>query len=198
MIFEVAHPAAIRTESPTVTFNKGSDHRPPGKNARGFTLIYIIFTVAIVSAAVSAVLEVDHLMTRRDKEKELLAIGQEFRVALRRYHENSGQAGPQPPYPRTLNELLEDNRSGGPKRHLRKIFVDPMTGRQAWGTLRVGEMIVGICSTSSEQPIKVDGFSDFEIFFRNSKRYSDWVFTNENMVPDGAGGFRLAQPGACG
>ena len=143
---------------------------------RGFAYLWLLFTVAFLGLGLVIAAEVNAVAVQRDKEAELLSIGHQFREALRRY--NARQAGPGQQYPATLDELLQDPRTPGVTRHLRQVFVDPMTGRAEWGLLRVGGRIVGVHSLSEAEPIKQAGFDDDDQLFAQSKRYRDWVFTH--------------------
>lgn len=149
----------------------------------GFIYIWVLLSVAMLGLVSAVVVEVGATSTRRDKEKELLAIGKQFREALRRYQESSVLSGAATAYPESLEDLLEDVRSGIRKRHLRKVFVDPMTGRAEWGLVLMGNKIVGIHSLSIERPIKVDGFDAENLGLRGAPSYSAWVFT----YPSGMG-----------
>ena len=62
-------------------------------------------------------------------------------------------------YPATLEDLLRDGRVPGIKRHLRKIFVDPMTGKTEWGLIKEGGRIIGVHSLSANKPLKQGGFA---------------------------------------
>ncbi|MCH8179504.1 MAG: type II secretion system protein [Proteobacteria bacterium] len=184
----------------------------PSDGARGFAYLWLLFTVAFMGVGLVVVAEVHAVAQQRDKERELLAIGHQFREALRRYQERSGPlpgqlpgqlpqggavvgvtggvtglpttagtplgggAGARP-YPASLDELLQDPRTPGITRHLRQVFVDPMTGKAEWGLVRVGGRIVGIHSLSQRQPIKQAGFEDQDMAFAGKERYRDWVFT---------------------
>lgn len=125
---------------------------------------------------------------RRDRERELLFIGHEFRTAIERYNKAGGQQA----YPLTLAELLKDTRFPGTRRHLRRLYVDPMTGKAEWGTVVVQGRIVGVYSLSGQAPIKQDNFDDSDSSLRHQPRYSDWrfVYPSDLFVPpqgDGAG-----------
>ncbi|HZW86892.1 MAG TPA: hypothetical protein VFF41_05465 [Gallionella sp.] len=76
-----------------------------------------------------------------------------------------------------MDELLKDSRSAGVKRYLRKVFIDPMTGKAEWGLVRVGGQIVGVHSLSTKMPIKQNNFEADDMSFRGKEKYSDWVFT---------------------
>lgn len=143
---------------------------------RGFAYLWLLFTVAFLGLGLVLTAEVDSVAVQRDKEAELLSIGRQFREALRRY--NARQAGPGQQYPATLDELLQDPRTPGVTRHLRQVFVDPMTGRAEWGLVRVGGRIVGVHSLSEAKPIKQAIFDDDDQSFAQAKRYRDWAFTH--------------------
>jgi type II secretory pathway pseudopilin PulG len=115
---------------------------------------------------------------QRDKERELLAQGRQFRQAIARYYETqvSPNAVNQKQYPTSLEDLLQDSRSLAVKRHLRKIFFDPMTGKAEWGLYQSGGRVVGVYSLSDKEPIKQDGFEADDTGFRGKTKYSEWIF----------------------
>ena len=132
--------------------------------------------IFLMSLGLSVAAEIDSTNSRREKEKELISIGRQFRGAIGRYYEASRTVD-RKTYPASLDDLLEDKRFPGTTRHLRKIFTDPLTGSTDWGLLRVDGKIVGIYSLSEMQPLKMDGFDLSESGFKNSQKYSDWVFS---------------------
>jgi hypothetical protein len=62
-------------------------------------------------------------------------------------------------------------------RHLRKVFVDPVTGKAEWGLVLIGDRIVGVHSLSEQKPIKQANFEAEVIHFANAENYTQWVFT---------------------
>ncbi|MCL2876046.1 MAG: type II secretion system GspH family protein [Betaproteobacteria bacterium] len=142
----------------------------------GFSYIWTLLLIAGLGISTVLSVEIAATAARRDKEKELLAIGRQFRAALARYLASS-QNGGKPEYPESLEQLLRDDRLPGIRRHLRKIFIDPMTGKAQWGEIRIGGRIVGIHSLSEQMPIKQDGFEADSALFRGKQHYSKWVFT---------------------
>jgi hypothetical protein len=77
-----------------------------------------------------------------------------------------------------LEKLLLDDRFPTVKRHLRKIFFDPMTGTREWGLIRQpGVGIVGIHSLSAQAPFKRANFHERYASFGEAKNYRDWQFT---------------------
>lgn len=143
--------------------------------SRGFAYVWVLALVAMMSIALAAVLEIDSTMQRREKEEQLLAIGREFREALRRYHDTLSPSGSHD-YPEKLQDLVADSRSGQVRRHLRRIYFDPLTGKNNWGIRLDGGRIVGVFSVASGQPIKVAGFPEEDRFFVGAKSYREWTF----------------------
>jgi type II secretory pathway pseudopilin PulG len=153
----------------------------------GFTYLWVLFLVAFLGFGMTLVVESEVTATQRDKEKELLALGRQFRIAIGRYYEVQLQGGMHS-YPASLDDLLLDGRSPGVRRHLRKIFIDPMTGKPEWGLVKIGGFIVGVYSLSGGTPIKQDGFDVEESLFRGKQKYSEWKFTylaDPLLNPDG-------------
>lgn len=129
------------------------------------------------------------IMQRRAAEEELLAIGEEFRRALISYA-NVSPLGQQRA-PRSLQDLVKDPRFPQSRRHLRKIYADPITGKEEWGTVTLaqGGGIIAIHSTSDMQPIKVGKFDPAFQHFADKKTYQDWKFsiTPIGIVPGQTG-----------
>ncbi len=142
----------------------------------GFAYLWVLFLVAFLGLSLTAAVEVDATNVQREREKELLSIGRQFRVAIGRYYETQLTAGRRE-YPAELADLLRDKRVPGIKRHLRQVFVDPMTGKSEWGLVKIGGRIVGVHSLSEKLPIKQDGFEADSANLRGKKKYSEWVFT---------------------
>ena len=151
-----------------------------GNREGGFTYLAILFFVAIVGLGLAAVGEVWYTASQRDKERDLLQAGRELRDAIGRYH--TVASGGAARYPPSLADLLKDNRVPGVRRHLRRILIDPMTGKPDWGTLAApGGGIAGVYSRSEDEPLKTANFGLGEEGFDGAKKYSEWRFV---YVPD--------------
>jgi len=142
----------------------------------GFTYLGLIFLVAIIALVGAAGLKVGTLFQRAAAEEDLLFIGAAFSDALESYAAATPQG--QPAQPPTLQDLLKDPRFPGTRRHLRKIFVDPMTGKAEWGVLYLGDKVgvIGIYSLSQAKPLKVANFDARFLGFENKEKISDWKF----------------------
>jgi len=149
----------------------------PVRNEAGFTYVGLVFFVAILGLVGAATLKVDALLRRAAAEQDLLEIGAEFSEALRSY----AAATPRgyPTAPPSLQELLKDPRFPGTRRHLRKIFVDPITGKSEWGIVYQGDKIgvLAVYSLSQAQPLKVANFDARFLNFENKEHLSEWKFT---------------------
>lgn len=146
-----------------------------GRRQTGFTYVGLLITVALVALASVRVLESGAQWQLRGQEAELLAIGQEFRAALKSYAEATPLG--QPDAPQELAELLRDPRQPGIKRHLRRIYPDPLTGEKTWGLVRRPDgRIVGIHSLSRSPTLRRSGFPVGLEAFATAQRHDEWIF----------------------
>ncbi len=134
-------------------------------------MLFLISVLAMTALAASVVWRI---AKQRDDERELVFIGRQFAAAIEHYRVYS--TDPALPYPRHLDDLLRDDRDITPKRHLRRLYVDPMTGDDQWGLIRLPDGgIVGVHSLSDRKPYPrtfvVAGFS-----VPSSASYREWQF----------------------
>ncbi|HLH08643.1 MAG TPA: type II secretion system protein [Terriglobales bacterium] len=109
------------------------------RDERGMTLIELIVAITIMMVLTTAVLPVARFTIRREREKELRRDLWEMRDAIDRYKDAAdrglfqiklGTEG----YPPDLDTLVKGVDIGGKKvRFLRRIPIDPMTGKTEWG-----------------------------------------------------------------
>jgi type II secretory pathway pseudopilin PulG len=141
------------------------------RNQRGFTYIAILLAVAFLGIGLAAIGSVWATTAQREREAQLLFVGDAYRHALGSYY-RTGQR-----YPQELNELIEDTRSGVVRRHLRRIYADPMTGQADWELIRNPDGgIAGVVSTSIRVPIKRANFAKDDASFVDAQCYCDWRF----------------------
>ncbi|MFP5392652.1 MAG: type II secretion system protein [Gammaproteobacteria bacterium] len=153
------------------------------KGQRGFTYLGLMILLTIIGLVGAASLKVGSLLQRAAAEEELLEIGAQFSAALKSYADATPRG--QPPQPKTLQDLLRDPRYPGVRRHLRKIFVDPITGKAEWGVIYIGDKtgVLGVYSLSDAEPLKVANFDTRFTNLENKKKISDWKF----MLPGQSG-----------
>jgi len=147
----------------------------------GFTYLAILFVVAVTGLGVATLGEAWSRSRQREKEAELLWIGNQFRQAIGLYYERS--PGGAKRYPTRLEDLLEDKRFVTTQRYLRRIYADPMTGKQDWNIVSAagGGGIMGVKSRSTAQPLR---------FMSAGGTYASWEF---NYEPELASPFTLNQ-----
>jgi type II secretory pathway pseudopilin PulG len=143
----------------------------PSRQARGFAYLWTLMLIAFMGVSLTIGSHLYETSVRRDKERELLFIGHEFRQAIGRYYEAGQQQ-----YPSNLEDLLKDPRQPGIARYLRKIYLDPMTGKADWGLIKVNGKIAGVYSQSKQVPIKQGNFPPGESGLVGKGHYADWVF----------------------
>lgn len=153
-----------------------------GYRQKGLTYLALIFAVAILSLASAATSELWSTAQRRDKERELLIVGNQFRQAIGRYYEAS--PGGAKKYPYSLEDLLKDNRHLVAHRHLRKIYPDPINGKAEWGIVQAPTGgIMGVHSLLEAKPIKSANFEPRDKEFEAKDKYAEWKFVYVPELP---------------
>lgn len=149
--------------------------------SRGFTYIGLLLSIAMLGAALATAGLVWHTQVRREQERELLFVGEQFRRAIGMYYERSPG---EKKFPDAIDELLLDPRFPNVQRYLRRIYVDPVTGSRDWGIVEgPGGGIMGVYSQAQARPLKQANFRPSQSDFEARERYSDWRFV---YVPQAA------------
>jgi len=143
----------------------------------GLTLVELIVTVAILAILASAVVPLARFRAKREKERELRYDLWQMRDAIDKYKDAADRHAFQikldsQGYPPDLDRLVKGEDAQGKKlKFLRRIPVDPMTGKAEW-TMRSmqdepnsdswgGQNLFDVASKS--QATALDG-----------TKYSDW------------------------
>lgn len=187
----------------TATANPTRTGRPPRRGAgfsSGFTYISLVIMLAIMALVCATTVKLGAVMQRSAAERELLNIGAQFSDALQSYAKATPPG--QPTQPPSLKELLLDPRFPAVRRHLRKIFVDPMTGKAEWGISYVAGTtgVVAVYSLSTAKPVKIGNFPARFQGFEGKQRISDWKFVSAGDAQPlpGQPGAKPPQPGQPG
>lgn len=118
----------------------------------GFGYLAVLFIVMLLAIAMGATYEQIDTLVKREKEQELLFAGKQYQQALASYYHQS--PGGLKELPASLDDLLLDKRFISTKRHLRKRFLDPITGGD-WGLIKnENDQIKGVYSTSNAQVLQ--------------------------------------------
>jgi type II secretory pathway pseudopilin PulG len=160
--------------------------RPSATSSRGtqggFTYLGLLFAVALTGIVLATTGVLWSTERQREKERELLAVGEEFRRAIGTYYERS--PGTVKRYPAKLDDLTKDNRFITVQRHLRQVYRDPVTGNADWGVIAAPEGgIMGVQSLSKAEPIKQGNFPTRFAEFEGKRSYADWRFVYRPVVP---------------
>lgn len=122
----------------------------------GFTYIGLLLAVAFFGVGSVGAARLLASTERIEREAELLFVGHQFRQAIGSYMQSGPVVGQYPP---TLEDLVLDKRHPTPRRHLRKVFLDPITGKPEWGLIAAPQGgIMGVHSLSDREPLKRANF----------------------------------------
>ena len=106
---------------------------------RGLTLVELIVAITILAILTGAAIPIARVRIRRDKERDLRRALWEMRDAIDRYKDAADRGAFQiklgtEGYPPDLDTLVKGVDVAGKKiRFLRKIPIDPMTGKDGMG-----------------------------------------------------------------
>lgn len=126
-------PSPIRNHQRGALYDK---HRHTG---RGFTVVELIVAMTILMILTAAAVPVVRVTIQRNKERDLRRALWEMRDSIDRYKDAADRGAFQVKvdsqgYPPDLETLVKGVDSNGKKmRFLRRIPVDPMTGKTEWG-----------------------------------------------------------------
>jgi general secretion pathway protein G len=153
----------------------------------GFTLLEIIIVIMILSVLTAAAVPMVRNSVKREREIELRLALRQLRQAIDRYKEFSDKTNgagipiewkTQSGYPKELKILVEGfipanvvGTSGNKVRFLRRMPIDPMTGKDEWG-LRSYKDRPDATSWGGEDVFDVYTKSDGTAL--DGKRYKDW------------------------
>lgn len=150
----------------------------------GFTYVWALAAVALVSVGLSVLGPLWSDRNRHDREQELLRIGRLYADAIASYRAVSPGSVKQ--YPERLEELLEDSRFWGTRRHLRKLYPDPMKPSRPWGlVLDQDGRIRGVYSQGEERPFLQAPRDLGLVRLAIADHYADWKFVPQ--VPPSVG-----------
>jgi len=95
----------------------------------GFILLWVIFLALLLLIALAVAAPRIAISIQRDKELELVHRGEQYRRAIQLYYRKFGT------YPTSIDQLLNTDNI----RFLRKRYADPITGKDDWRIIHLGE-----------------------------------------------------------
>lgn len=153
---------------------KGFHHRRELQQS-GVVLLAALVFLLLTTLGATALIDLQRTQAQREKEAQLLFVGDQFRRAIKSYY-STMPAGKSRALPRSLDDLLEDPRFSVPIRHLRRFYVDPMTGQPDWVLVQGAGGVLGIHSRSTANTFKRKDFAVQNREFEGRETYADWVF----------------------
>jgi type II secretory pathway pseudopilin PulG len=161
----------------------------PRRLCAGLVLLGVLLVLVLAGLAALVGGEVWATATKREREEELLFVGDQYRRAIESYW----RASPGPAtLPKAMADLLEDDRFPMPVRHLRRLYRDPLDAEADWGLVKIGNGIAGVYPTSEAPPLKRAGFPDRYVHFEGANAYNQWRFVAQ--LPRRAGAPAPRQP----
>lgn len=141
------------------------------KRQQGFTYLMVLAALIVVGILAEVATTLNSRLIQQEQEQDLLFRGLAYQNAIASYY-HAGQARQ---YPRNLQVLVKDPRFLH-KRHLRRLYPDPI-GRKDWLLIRNARGgITGVASSSEKTPLKQANFDKQLVHFAGAKQYRDWIF----------------------
>jgi type II secretory pathway pseudopilin PulG len=141
------------------------------RRQRGFTYLGLLFFVAITAAGLAALGQAWSTAAQRERERELEFRGNEIAQAIASYLKTSPGLAQ---YPASLDDLVADRRGPKTRHHLRRLYVDPFTGKADWVLVpdTANPKSFSAVHSSSERPLLRQTQSDGTAI----ATAKDWVF----------------------
>src|ERR1700761_6247262 len=119
------------TNSAKLALQQRSEHSSPGScnSEAGFMLVYVVLIAALMLIALAIAAPIMAKQLQRDKELESEHRAEQYVRAIRLYYRKNKT------YPPSLDALENTNNI----RYLRKRYIDPLTGKDDWRIIHVGE-----------------------------------------------------------
>ncbi len=138
--------------------------------------------VVIMGIMLGAVGQSWSTIMKREREEELFFRAGQIVDAITRW--NKPRTGQHIATPlRDLKDLLQDPRSMAKVRFLRRLYLDPITGKE-WRVIKDPTRgIIGVASTSDEEPFRKGGFPEEYKEFEGKTKYSEWQFIYKPLQP---------------
>lgn len=121
----------------------------------GFTMVWVLFAMLLLALASQVVFVSASKQALREKALRQKNILTAYQKAIESYRNSS--PGIQKNFPMELQDLLVDRRQIQTKRHLRKLYSDPLQPQvpadRAWGIVRNNQgQITSVFSITKDQP----------------------------------------------
>ena len=121
---------------------------------QGFTYLAVLAALTLLALSTNGVMTYVSQQAQREREEDLLHVGQVFVQAIADYY--AASPGSIKKLPQRMEDLLDDKRQVGIRRYLREIYRDPTTGKAEWDLVRDADGgVQGLRSRNPQQPIRM-------------------------------------------
>ncbi len=166
--------AGERPAGPARRRVRGASGRRRGARA-GFTYVVLLVILALLGLALAVVGTRWSDQVQREREQQLLRVGQLYAQAIAAYHR--GSPGSDKTWPKEVSDLLLDPRMLGTVRYLRAAYPDPMVPGAPIGLVRAADNTIrGVYSTSTAAPFAQGTLDLGVVQLAPATRYVDWQF----------------------
>ena len=154
------------------------------KSSSGFSFIELIVTTAVIMILASAALPLARVSIRRQKEIELRRDLREMRTAIDKFKDYADRNlistfelnAASERYPSSLEQLVEgaaaaNDATGKKWKFLRRIPIDPLTGKADWGLRSYSDSPTSVAWGGSNV---YDVYSKAEGKALDGTKYKDW------------------------
>lgn len=145
------------------------------KSEAGYAVAAVLLVLVVIAMGAQVATIPTQSALTRNAEAELIFRGQAYAAAIERYR--TAVEGDDS-LPQRLEDLINDQRLDG-RRHIRRLYDDPLTGG-AWNILRnEGGGIRGVASRASGTPRKKAFFPKGLDGFATAASYKSWRFVHD-------------------
>jgi len=151
----------------------------PKRDQQGFTYVMVMAALVLLGIALAAMGPRWADQAQREREAELLHVGRLYAQAIKSYRDAT--PGSLRRYPPDLDSLTLDTRFVGTRRHMRRLYADPLDPLRPWGLVRDKDGgVVGVYSLDERTPFMQQRVRDDLLELAPATRYLEWIFSPRN------------------
>ena len=131
------------------SFTQLAKYAQKSKQAQqGLAYLVVLFIAVALGLASTITYENYSTLAKREREAQWLFVGQQYQQAIASYYHQSPNGLKS--LPTKLDDLVKDSRFVSVKRHLRQLYIDPITQASWQLLLNDNQQIIGVVSASKE------------------------------------------------
>lgn len=144
---------------------------------QGLAYLVVLFIAVALGLASTIAYENYSTIAKREREAQWLFAGKQYQQAISSYYHQSPNGFKS--LPTKLDDLIKDSRFVSVKRHLRQLYVDPIT-QEAWQlVLNENQQIIGVVSASQEPILQAAKIAQMLPNAEGTTNYAEFKFIFE-------------------